>query len=114
MIFLVFQTDNIAPDLVHLMVFPEQSKSKKVQPMTEREIVAQSLTFLLAGYETTSAVLAFLTHVLANNDLVQFRLCNEIDEVIKGKEVTYENVHKLPYFDMVIDEVCRLYPTASM
>ena len=97
------------------MVFPEQEKkSKKIQPMTEREIVAQSLTFLLAGYETTSAVLAFLTHVLANNDMVQFRLCNEIDEVIKGKEVTYENVHKLPYFDMVIDEVCRLYPTASM
>lgn len=108
-------TDNIAPDLVHLMVFPEpEKKSKKIQPMTEREIVAQSLTFLLAGYETTSAVLAFLTHVLANNDMVQFRLCNEIDEVIKGKEVTYENVHKLPYFDMVIDEVCRLYPTASM
>lgn len=29
-------------------------------------------------------------------------------------EVNYENVKELPYFDMVFDEVCRLYPTASL
>ena len=82
--------------------------------MSEREIIAQSMTFLLAGYETTSAVLAFLTHVLATNDDVQDKLCEEIDEVFKGKEVTYEKVNNMPYFDMVLDEVCRLYPTASL
>lgn len=82
--------------------------------MSEREIVAQSMTFLLAGYETTSAVLAFLTHTLAANPDVQVKLCQEIDDVLKGKEVTYEGVNKLPYFDMIIDEVCRLYPTASL
>ena len=82
--------------------------------MSDREIVAQSMTFLLAGYETTSAVLAFLTHVLATNDDVQHKLCEEVDEVLKDKKVTYELVNKMPYFDMVIDEVCRLYPTASM
>lgn len=82
--------------------------------MSEREIVAQSMTFLLAGYETTSAVLAFLTHTLAAYPDVQLKLCQEIDDVLKGKEVTYEGVNKLPYFDMIIDEVCRLYPTASL
>lgn len=29
-------------------------------------------------------------------------------------EANYENVKELPYFDMVFDEVCRLYPTASL
>lgn len=47
--------------------------------MTDREIVAQSMTFLLAGYETTSAVLAFLSRVLAENPDVQSRLQKEID-----------------------------------
>ncbi|WAQ96340.1 CP3A4-like protein, partial [Mya arenaria] len=110
--------ENIMPDLVQLMVFPncEGSKStrKNIEPMSDREIVAQSMTFLLAGYETTSAVLAFLTHALATNDDVQNKLCEEVDEVLKSKEVTYEMVNKMPFFDTVIDEVCRLYPTASM
>ena len=82
--------------------------------MSEREIVAQSLTFLLAGYETTSAVLAYLTHTLATHLDVQAKLCDEIDDVIKGREVTYELVNSLHYFDMIIDEICRLYPTASL
>ena len=113
----LFQHANITTDLVQLMVFPNcgDTKSKRnIQPMSEREVVAQSMTFLLAGYETTSAVLAFLTHTLAALPEVQIRLCQEIDEALKGKTVTYEAVNKLPYFDMIIDEVCRLYPTASL
>lgn len=100
------------------MLFPNAEgkcrKLRDIQPLSEREIVAQSMTFLLAGYETTSAVLAFLTHVLATNDKVQDKLCQEVDKVLKGKEVTFEKLNKMPYFDMVLDEVCRLYPTASL
>ena len=54
------------------------SDKKAGEPMTERDIVAQSITFLLAGYETTSAVLSYLTHLLAHNQNVQKRLSEEI------------------------------------
>ncbi|XP_041364331.1 cytochrome P450 3A24-like [Gigantopelta aegis] len=106
-------------DLVQLMLFPEVHKSQGQgdiikNRMTDREIVAQSLTFLLAGYETTSTVLAFLTHVLANNPDVQKRLSEEIERIVGNKKVSYETVQDLPYFDMVFDEVCRLYPTAAL
>ena len=87
------------------------AKSQVSQQMSEREIVAQSMTFLLAGYETTSAVLAFLSRVLAENPVVQQRLHDEIEGL--GKEVNYETLSNLPYFDQVFDEVCRLFPTAS-
>ena len=73
-------------DLVQLMLFPSDSRSTQAacdspvsRQMTDREIVAQSMTFLLAGYETTSAVLAFLSRVLAENPDVQSRLQKEID-----------------------------------
>lgn len=49
---------------------------------SEREIVAQSMTFLLAGYETTSTVLAFFSHVLAHNQSVQKKLFDEVDSTI--------------------------------
>ncbi|KAL3877748.1 hypothetical protein ACJMK2_035410 [Sinanodonta woodiana] len=86
----------------------------KQRSMTDREIVAQSLTFLLAGYETTSAVLSFLTDLLSRNKAVHDRLCAEIDGVIGEGHVDYDNVQKLPYFDMVVNEICRMYPTASL
>ena len=82
--------------------------------MSEREIVAQSLTFLLAGYETTSAVLAFLSNMLALHPEVQDKLCREIDTMVGDGEVSYDSIKDLYYFDMVFDEVCRLYPTASL
>ncbi|XP_076456167.1 cytochrome P450 3A4-like [Babylonia areolata] len=101
-------------DLVQLMLFPSSTPARDDPdlPMSEREIVAQSMTFLLAGYETTSAVLAFLSRALAEHPDVQSRLLEEVDS-LKGKELNYETLNGLPYFDMVFDEVCRLYPTAS-
>lgn len=68
------QNDGSITDLMQQMLF----HSKKHESMTDREIVAQGLTFLLAGYETTSAVLAFHCHVLAKNPEAQRRLRKEI------------------------------------
>lgn len=61
--------------------------------MTEREVVAQSLTFLLAGYETTSAVLALLSHLLAHNPHVQARLLQEIDSL--PNKVSHEDLARM-------------------
>ncbi|XP_050390242.2 cytochrome P450 3A24 [Patella vulgata] len=108
-------------DLVQLMLYPELKARHKhldsammKEPMTNREVVAQSITFLLAGYETTSTGLAFMSHMLAMNPDIQNKLLTEIDEKIGEKEVDYESVQKLSYFDQVFDEVCRMYPTASL
>lgn len=90
------------------------TNSKKFVQLSDKEIVAQSMTFLLAGYETTSAVLAFLCYTLVQNPQVQRRLCKEIDDVVGDNDVTYQTLQNLPYLDRVFDEVCRLYPTASL
>lgn len=64
------------------MLFPEKPQhdvcGELHSALTEREIVAQSMTFLLAGYETTSAVLAYLCHELAKHPDIQERLYREI------------------------------------
>ncbi|XP_035829344.1 cytochrome P450 3A8, partial [Aplysia californica] len=104
-------------DLVQLMLFPDQNlhdaHSELHKAMSEREIVAQSMTFLLAGYETTSAVLAFFCHEMAKNPDIQERLYREMEENIGKNEVDYDSVQNLPFFDATFDEICRLYPTAS-
>ncbi|XP_070564204.1 cytochrome P450 3A24-like [Ptychodera flava] len=80
---------------------------------TNSEITAQSSLFLLAGYETTSTLLACLAYSLAVNPDVQEKLIAEIEEVMAEKETPgYDDLGKMHYLDMVINETLRAYPPA--
>ena len=59
------------------------SEGRKVSKLTDAEIVSQSMTFILAGYETTSNALAYTTYCLAVNPDKQEKLLEEIDQTIK-------------------------------
>ena len=56
--------------------------------LTDKEIVAYSISFLLAGYETTSNTLAYISYLLALNPAVQKQLQTEIDEYFSDNPVT--------------------------
>ena len=51
------------------------------------DIQAQSLMFLLAGYETSSTTLGFVCYHLAIDTHVQDKLRAEIDNLLSGDEV---------------------------
>ena len=57
------------------------------QKMDNDDIQAQSFTFLLAGYETSSTTLGFVCYHLALNTQVQDKLKDEIDRMWPGDEV---------------------------
>ena len=50
-----------------------------------QEMQGQCAVFLLAGYETTSTAMAFLTYELAMNPGVQDKLSQEIEEYFPDK-----------------------------
>ena len=52
------------------------------------EIIADSVGFIVAGYETTSTALTFATYLLAANPEVQERLANEIHEYLEENPVS--------------------------
>ena len=80
--------------------------------LSDAEVLAQSVIFLIAGYETSSNTLGFVSYFLATNPDVQEKLQEEIDSVWadENKMPSYETVNELPYLDMVISETLRLYP----
>ena len=80
--------------------------------LSDAEVLAQSVIFLIAGYETSSNTLGFVSYFLATNPDVQEKLQEEIDSVWadESKMPSYETVNELPYLDMVISETLRLYP----
>ena len=59
------------------------SEGRKVSKLTDAEIVSQSMTFILAGYETKRNALAYTTYCLAMNPDKQEKLLEEIDQTIK-------------------------------
>ena len=51
--------------------------------LTHEEILAQSLLFFIAGYETTASTITFLCYCLATNMAAQRELQREIDRMVK-------------------------------
>ena len=56
--------------------------------MTDKEVVANSIGFLFAGYETTAVSLSFAAYELALHPDVQEKLQSEIDDYFEDKPVS--------------------------
>ena len=65
----------------------DASDSETQKGLEKGEIIADSVGFILAGYETTSTTLAFATYLLSINSEVQERLANEIHEYFEENPV---------------------------
>ncbi|XP_032728516.1 cytochrome P450 3A12-like isoform X2 [Lontra canadensis] len=79
--------------------------------LSDLELVAQSMTFLFAGYETTSTALSFLAYELATHPDVQQKLQEEIDSTFPKKAPpTYDGLVQMEYLDMMLNETLRLHP----
>ena len=61
--------------------------------LTDEEIVSHSITFLLAGYETTANALAYTSYLLALNPEKQEKLQAEIDGYFESKPVSQSLMH---------------------
>ncbi|XP_036165810.1 cytochrome P450 3A12-like isoform X1 [Myotis myotis] len=102
-------------DLLQLMINSQNSKeTDSHKALTDLELVAQSIIFLFAGYETTSSSLSFLMYLLATHPDVQQKLHKEIDATFPNKATpTYDALAQMEYLDMVMNESLRLFPIAG-
>ena len=87
------------------------------EALDETNIVAQCITFLVAGHETTSGLLSFAINALLKNPEVLAKAYDEVDRVLgadTGVLPTYAQVHQMPYVAQILDETLRLWPTAPL
>jgi len=72
--------------------------------LTEAQVVAQSVLFLIAGFETSSTLLTFTCYELAINQTIQDKGREEICSVLKrfNGKCTYEAMQEMPLLDMVL------------
>ena len=82
---------------------------------SDDEIVDDFVTFIVAGFETTSGVMSFVLAMLARYPGVATWAAQEVADLVEGKQFLDENdVSELSYLECVIKEVMRLYPVVSL
>lgn len=79
---------------------------------TDEQIHAHTLTFLLAGHETTALLLAWCWDMLAHHPQVQSKLQAEVDSVLGDRFPTSEDINQLSYTRMIVKETLRMRPPA--
>ncbi|EAT41572.2 AAEL006804-PA [Aedes aegypti] len=88
-------------------------KSSHSRVWTENELVAQCLLFFLAGLDTISTCMTFLTYELTVDPDIQQRLYEEItetDKSLNGKPLSYDVLQRMQYMDMIVSETLRKWP----
>ena len=80
--------------------------------MDDRQLRDESGVVIGAGQETTSNLLTWTFHVLAEHPEIEARLLAEIDEVLNGRTPSMSDLAQMPYLRMLVDEVLRFYPPA--
>ena len=80
--------------------------------MNDEQLCDEAVTMLIAGHETTATTLSWIWALLHQYPEVEARLHAEVDEVLAGRTPTLEDLPRLPYAKMVVEESLRLYPPA--
>ena len=80
--------------------------------MSDQQLRDEVMTLFLAGHETTALTLSWTWYLLAQNPLVEKRFHDELDEVLGGQPLTFADLPRLKFTEMIVREAMRLYPPA--
>lgn len=93
--------------LSRLIVATRQEPDRDVARQRMRD---ELVTLLLAGHETTASTLGWTFYLADRHPEVMDRLHAEAVEVLGDRLPEFEDLHRLRYTSMVVEEVMRLYP----
>lgn len=97
-------------DLLNAMIYGKDPKTGST--MRDELIAANMVTFLIAGHETTSGLLAFAFLNLLKNPSAYFAAQQEVDRVVGKDKIVSKHMNQLKYLEAVLRETLRLTPTA--
>jgi cytochrome P450 len=84
------------------------------EPMSEKQLIDNLVTFLAAGHETTAKALTWTLYLLARAPQWQERILAEIGTIVGREAISAEHLERLPLTRAVLKEAMRLYPPAPI
>jgi cytochrome P450 len=102
--------DDDKGDLLSMLLLARDEETG--EGMNDRQVRDEVMTLLLAGHETTSNALSWTWYLLSQHPDAESRLHAELEQVLGGRIPTVEDLPRLAYTRMVLEEALRLYPPA--
>jgi len=99
-------------DLLGMMMAARDPETGEA--MSDRQLRDETMTFVLAGHETTAVTLAWACLLLAQHPAIADRLRAEVASVLGASAPALADLPRLPLTRRVIDETLRLYPPVSV
>ncbi|WP_079378665.1 cytochrome P450 [Mycobacteroides chelonae] len=96
-------------DLLNYMLTTEDEDGK---PLPLKRVRDESMTFMLAGHETTANALSWMWYLLALNPPARDRMLKEVDDVLEGRTPTADDLAQLPWTTACFMEAMRFYSPA--
>lgn len=82
--------------------------------MTDEQVRDQSMTFFLAGHDTTASGLTWVWYNLATHPEIADRIVEEVERVVGDRGVTYADLEQLTFTEQCVKETLRIYPPATL
>ena len=110
-----FVDDLIEKALARQQVLDDKTRPTFLQQLTAEttdkvRIRSELLNLLLAGRDTTAALLANVWFELARRPEIQARLRQEVSDVVGNGLPTFENLKNMKYLRAILNEALRMYP----
>lgn len=93
-----------------LQTLIEAKDAETGETMNDTQVRDELMILFVGGYETSSNALAFTFGLLAQHPHLLKRMRVELDAQLGGRTPGMEDLPKLPYTRMLLDESLRLYP----
>ncbi len=93
-----------------LSMLLEARDRKSGRAMTDKELLDEVNTLIIAGHETSAGTLNWAWYLLARHPAVEARVLAEIAAVCPGDDFSFEQLMALSYTGQVLRETLRLYP----
>lgn len=97
-----------SPDYVSMLLNARDKETG--DGMTDREIVDEITTMVVAGHETTASALNWIWYLLGEHPDVEAQLHAELDATDEVAVPSLQAMEALPWSSRVIREAMRLYP----
>ncbi|HET9130608.1 MAG TPA: cytochrome P450 [Terriglobia bacterium] len=98
-------------DLLSILLLAQDEEGDR-GGMSDTQVRDEALTLFLAGHETTANTLTWTWYLLSQYPEVEKKLHEELDEKLRGRLPTFEDIPQLVYTEKVVAESIRLFPPA--
>ena len=87
------------------------AKDKHEQAFSDRELLDEIMTLIVAGFETSANTLGWVWHLLAAHPDVEARIIAEANDCLPDVDsITPDALQAMIYTQQVLEETLRLYP----